>query len=260
MPGRRRALGGSFAASVGVHLGLLAMIAVLWAPPVQRTLGDLIPVQLLPVAGDSPAGAPAGERAAGPKPLPAAPAPARAEVQRARPGREAAAAPDAADRLAELGTKGPETLLAAGESDATGPRAVGTAPAFSAAAPSDPGAAAGAGVQGVATALRGLGTGDALGAANGSGGSTPPGYRVNPKPEYPAPAREKGYQGTTVLRVRVLPDGKAGEIVVERSSGHEILDVAAIRTVKAWLFVPATRNGIAIPTWVSVPVRFSLAS
>jgi protein TonB len=256
MPGRRRVLGGSFAASVGVHLGLLAAVGILWVPPVQRTLGDLIPVQLLPVAGDQPAGSPAPARAEMPRPLPATPAPARPEPQRSRSSREAAAPAEVADRLAELAPATPGTVLS-GEADASGPKILGTGPAS--AAPADPGGGSG-GVHGIASALQGLGSGDALAPAGGSGGSTAPGYRVNPRPDYPPQAREKGQQGTAMLRVRVLPDGKAGEVFVDRSSGHELLDAAAIRTVKGWLFVPATRNGIAVPSWVTVPVRFSLAS
>jgi protein TonB len=113
-------------------------------------------------------------------------------------------------------------------------------------------------VTGVARALAGLGASDALGRTGASTGA--PGYGANPKPEYPAQARDQGLQGLVLLRVRVLPDGKSGEVLVERSSGHAILDQAALRAVKAWHFVPATRNGIAVASWASVPVRFSLGS
>ena len=53
--------------------------------------------------------------------------------------------------------------------------------------------------------------------------------------------------------------GMPTEVTVEHSSGHEILDEAAVRTVqKRWRFVPATRNGQPIEGWALVPVNFVL--
>jgi protein TonB len=158
-----------------------------------------------------------------------------------------------------LGAASPESIVAAGPSDAAGPKVVASASGRSLTGAGDQGGgAAGGDPVGVAASLAALGGSDALSGAGASTGS--PGYRTNPKPEYPPLAREKGYEGLVLLRVRVLPDGKAGDVLVERSSGHAILDQAALRAVKTWLFAPATRNGIAVSSWVSVPVRFALAS
>lgn len=243
--GRRQALAPSLLASVGIHLAVLAVIGMVWVPSVQRTLEHVIPVRLLPVAGDGRAGArPAPRREARaesrPRPAPARPAPVPAPERQVQPSQRPSEPVPAAPP--------PEP----GPKDLPPPSTLSFAPAASAS-----GAASDA--RGVAGALAELGRGDALGAGAG-GALAPPGYRANPKPDYPPLAREKGYEGTVVLRVRVLPDGKAGQVAVERSSGHEILDSAAVRAVKAWLFIPATRNGIAVPMSVSVPIRFSLAS
>ncbi len=83
-------------------------------------------------------------------------------------------------------------------------------------------------------------------------------YRRNPKPQYPRVAREKGYEGDVYLKVLVLHDGTVGEISVHRSSGYEVLDVAALRAVQDWLFVPATRDGVPVARWAIVPVKFRL--
>jgi protein TonB len=252
-------VGSSLAASVGIHLALLAVIAAVWAPPVRETLGVLIPVRILPMAGDG-----AGDQSAprepsapaeAPKALPSAGVRSPAE---ARPRRDTAAAPEVARHLTELEAGAPEPLVALGPTEAGGPKMVVPVPGGSPAG-AESGSATAGDVTGVARALAGLGTSDALG--GGTGGSTgAPGYRANPKPEYPPQARDQGLQGLVLLRVRVLPDGKAGEVLVERSSGHAILDQAALRAVKTWVFVPATRNGIAVASWASVPVRFSLGS
>jgi TonB family protein len=86
--------------------------------------------------------------------------------------------------------------------------------------------------------------------------STPPRYRENPQPPYPPIARRRGYEGTTLLSLWVLEDGTVGEAVVKKTSGHSILDRAAIRAAEKWLFEPASTMGKAIPLWVDVPIRF----
>jgi len=53
-----------------------------------------------------------------------------------------------------------------------------------------------------------------------------------PKPNYPAIARRRGWQGSVLLRFELTPDGLARNISVESSSGHELLDEAAIANAK----------------------------
>jgi periplasmic protein TonB len=49
---------------------------------------------------------------------------------------------------------------------------------------------------------------------------------------YPDEAREKGLSGSLILDVAVNPDGSVGEIIVRKSSGHKVLDDAAVRIVE----------------------------
>jgi protein TonB len=84
-------------------------------------------------------------------------------------------------------------------------------------------------------------------------------YLKNPKPSYPMVAKRMGYQGRVLLNVEVLPDGKAREVVILQSSGYNVLDNAAIQTVKTtWRFVPGHRFGQAVTQWVHVPIKFEL--
>jgi protein TonB len=85
-------------------------------------------------------------------------------------------------------------------------------------------------------------------------------YRDNPAPPYPGPARRRGHEGTVYLAVEVLAGGTTGRIRVERSSGHPILDDAALQAVREWRFEPAMKNGIPVASWVEVPIRFVLGS
>jgi protein TonB len=49
-----------------------------------------------------------------------------------------------------------------------------------------------------------------------------------------------------------------GEIEVKESSGYEVLDRSALETVKKWRFIPATKGGVSIPSWVHIPITFQL--
>jgi protein TonB len=88
--------------------------------------------------------------------------------------------------------------------------------------------------------------------------TAPVGYAYNPKPVYPMSARRRGWEGMVVLLVEVFSDGRIGRIEIESSSGHILLDEAAVNAVKRWRFEPATRNGQPVPTRARIPVEFSL--
>jgi protein TonB len=80
----------------------------------------------------------------------------------------------------------------------------------------------------------------------------------NPRPEYPRLAREAGWEGTVVLLVEVMPDGKAGTVALHKSSGHSVLDDAAVEAVQGWRFKPAMYGNFPIMSVVQLPVRFDL--
>jgi protein TonB len=61
-----------------------------------------------------------------------------------------------------------------------------------------------------------------------------------------------------VVRVSVQSDGKVGNAVVSKSSGHKVLDEAALEAVKNWRFRPAQRAGQAVNATLDVPVVFQL--
>jgi len=98
------------------------------------------------------------------------------------------------------------------------------------------------------------------GLANGSyeGAKANAAYLHNPKPEYPALAMRRQWEGKVVLLVRVLADGSVAAVSVATSSGHEVLDEAALEAVRAWHFVPARQGGRAVESWANVPINFNL--
>jgi protein TonB len=80
----------------------------------------------------------------------------------------------------------------------------------------------------------------------------------NPPTYYPPMAVQRGLQGTVKLRIQVLADGRAAEIQIKESSGHEVLDRAALEQVREWRFLPARRGDQAITSWVVVPIKFRI--
>lgn len=83
-------------------------------------------------------------------------------------------------------------------------------------------------------------------------------YLNNPAPPYPIAARHWHLQGKVVLNVEVVETGQCGQVAVLQSSGYEVLDNAAVQTVKSWTFVPARQGGYAVTKWFKVPIIFSL--
>lgn len=83
-------------------------------------------------------------------------------------------------------------------------------------------------------------------------------YRAAPL-TFPSQAIRRKMQGTVMLRVLVDAEGKPVQVVIERSSGYDLLDKSARDQVLAnWRFQPATSQGHAVPAWARVPVSFDL--
>jgi TonB family protein len=120
------------------------------------------------------------------------------------------------------------------------------------------GGGGGTGASGLGRGAKGDGTGGGAGSGEALSGLARPlgGYQV--KPRYPESARRAGFQGVTTLRVRVLENGRVGEVVVDQSAGFRDLDFAAVEAVKKWLFEPARRGKDAVSVWVMLPVKFEL--
>jgi len=83
-------------------------------------------------------------------------------------------------------------------------------------------------------------------------------YLNNPAPLYPQSAKQKRIQGKVLLNVVVRTDGTPANIEISRSSGHSILDLAALDAVKQWRFIPAKRSGQAVEASVIIPVEFKI--
>jgi periplasmic protein TonB len=83
-------------------------------------------------------------------------------------------------------------------------------------------------------------------------------YLANQPPAYPLAARRRGIEGRVLLRAQISAQGTCLQARVERGSGSELLDRAALEAVKKWRFVPARRGDEAQVAWVEIPISFRL--
>ena len=111
----------------------------------------------------------------------------------------------------------------------------------------------------------GDGPGDGPGGRGGPGVGPGSGRLVSARPlrqvrpQYTNDAMRAKIQGLVTLEALVLPDGTVGDVRIARSLDAVFgLDREAMRAVKAWTFVPATRGGTPIPMWVSIELTFTL--
>jgi len=78
------------------------------------------------------------------------------------------------------------------------------------------------------------------------------------EPVYPVPEIRMGNEGTVILSLQILENGRVGEVRIERSSGFERLDSSAAREARRWRFRPGTRDGVPVVMWKQLPVTFQL--
>jgi len=81
---------------------------------------------------------------------------------------------------------------------------------------------------------------------------------TNAPPEYPLTARAQRQTGQVMLAVSVNALGRVDQLRVVASSGHPLLDQAALSAVRQWRFKPAEKSGQPVATTVQVPIRFAI--
>ena len=78
--------------------------------------------------------------------------------------------------------------------------------------------------------------------------------RIRDRLVYPAPARKAGIQGTAEVSFTIHEDGRVSAVTVLKSSGHGILDEAAVETIHAASPFPKP----PAPARIAIPIAFRL--
>lgn len=111
------------------------------------------------------------------------------------------------------------------------------------------------------TTISNLSSGSSTGPSNQRNTSfAPPRILSKVEPSYPTAARQAEQQGTAILSVQILENGRSGVITIIRSSGYDLLDNAAMAAVRQWRFAPAKdlTSGKSVSCYSTLPVSFSL--
>lgn len=77
-------------------------------------------------------------------------------------------------------------------------------------------------------------------------------------PEYPLLAKQNSWEGRVIIRVYISAEGICDSATIAQSSGHDILDNAALQSVYHWRFKPAQKERSNITDTLLVPFIFDL--
>jgi TonB family protein len=81
-----------------------------------------------------------------------------------------------------------------------------------------------------------------------------PSVTTCPRPEYPKEAMQAHWTGVSTVAFLIDTDGKVRNAKVLKSSGHDILDDAALITLQGCAFSPTMKNGRPVEAWQ--PIQF----
>ena len=74
--------------------------------------------------------------------------------------------------------------------------------------------------------------------------------------EYPPLLRDAGIGGSARVHFLIDTRGEVVDVRLDESSGHEALDLAALRVAEVYRFSPALNGDEPAPVWISLPVVF----
>jgi TonB family protein len=75
---------------------------------------------------------------------------------------------------------------------------------------------------------------------------------------YPPLLRDAGIGGEALIWFFIDEDGAVRDTRVNRSSGHEALDQAALAVASVMEFTPAYNRDVRVPVWIAMPIRFEV--
>jgi periplasmic protein TonB len=85
-----------------------------------------------------------------------------------------------------------------------------------------------------------------------------PSFVPNVQDYYPDASRRAGEEGRATVKVCVAATGKIDSVEIVTTTGHPMLDDAALKVARAFRFKPATSEGKPVASCPSLPVKFEL--
>lgn len=77
-------------------------------------------------------------------------------------------------------------------------------------------------------------------------------------PMYPVMAKRRRIQGKVLLRALITTEGKAVQISTVSAEPQGIFEECAQKALARWTFRPGILEGKEVPTWIEIPVAFTL--
>ncbi len=87
---------------------------------------------------------------------------------------------------------------------------------------------------------------------------TKPGIKNYTNPEYPSNLRKRNIEGEVIVSLKVDKNGQVHDLKINKSSGFDSFDQAALEAVSNWEFEAAEREGKKVQVIVNLPIRFEL--
>lgn len=83
-------------------------------------------------------------------------------------------------------------------------------------------------------------------------------HRIETLKQYPASARLNHLEGRVIVRIVIEEDGRIASIAIEKSSGHEVLDQAALDTLRRASPIAMSRPLEKSPVTMQIPLSYRL--
>lgn len=80
----------------------------------------------------------------------------------------------------------------------------------------------------------------------------------NPKPRYPAIAREAGIEGYVVLELLINKKGRVESFSILKTFGHQRFGLEVAKVLKKWRFPPPMLNGLRTTVRYQYTIKFQL--
>ncbi len=77
-------------------------------------------------------------------------------------------------------------------------------------------------------------------------------------PDYPDMALQARVKGTVIVEALIGPDGRVNDVTVLQ--GIPLLQEAAVKAVRQWVYTPTLLNGIPVPVIMTITLRFNFTA
>lgn len=85
-----------------------------------------------------------------------------------------------------------------------------------------------------------------------------PGIKEYSKPSYPSNLRKRNIEGQVIVTLRIDKEGKIHDLKINKSSGYQSFDQAALKAVSNWEFKAAEKDNKKVEVIVNLPIKFKL--